>query len=407
MNRILEGVRVADFSQVLAGPTATRLLAEMGADVIKIEAPPSGESSRTLPFIRHGRSGYFIQQNRGKRSLCVSLKTDEGRELVRRVVAASDVVVENFAPGVIERLGFGYDEIRTYHPSVVMCSISAFGRSGPLASKPGYDGVAQAYSGVMHMNGEPDRAPALLLVSPGDVMTGVHAMAGICAALFHRERTGEGQFIELSLLGSYMSMHEINVQAVSGSSGTLDPIRAGSHHYAVCPYGIFTVDDGYVLVAVVTDAQWRQLCMALDRPELGEDSRYASNARRCERQDEVNQLITTWMMGRRREEVVSLLDAQRVPAAPVLSVVEAVEHPHHRAVGAVRRVPDRVWGEIDLPGMPLTFSSAPTPLELEAPFLGEHNASVLTELADCSLEDVRRLRAVGVIHDEGLTEPSP
>lgn len=404
MKHVFDGVRVADFSQVLAGPTATRLLAEMGADVVKIEAPPSGESSRSLPFIKDGRSGYFIQQNRGKRSLCVSLKTDEGRDLVRRVIAACDVVVENFAPGVIERLGFGYDDICEFHPSVIMCSISAFGRSGPLASKPGYDGVAQAYSGVMHMNGDPAQPPALLQVSPGDAMTGVYAMGSISAALYHRERTGEGQFIELSLLDAYMGMHEINIQSVSGSGGTVDPIRSGSHHYAVCPYGIFTASDGYVLVAVVTDAQWRQLCRVIDRPDLGEDPRFATNARRCERQAEVNGIIDAWLHALPRAEAVASLETERVPVAPVLSVTEAVNHPHHRQVGAVRRVPDRVWGEIDLPGMPVRMGRFSGTLDLEAPFLGEHNHEVLTELAGITAAQVDELRRQGVLHDEAVTQ---
>ena len=210
MNGILDGLRVLDFTQVLAGPTLTRLMAEMGAEIIKVEMQPAGDVSRALPRIRDGRSGYHVQQNRGKRSLFVDLKDPRGRDLLLDVVPHVDVLVQNFAAGVIERLGFGWDVVSKLNPTLVMGSLSAFGRTGPLADRPGYDPVAQAYGGVLHMLGHEDRPPVQNGTSPGDVLTGVHGLAGICAALFHRERTGEGQEIEVSLLDAYVTTHEVN-----------------------------------------------------------------------------------------------------------------------------------------------------------------------------------------------------
>jgi CoA:oxalate CoA-transferase len=393
------GIRVVDFTQVLAGPTATRLLAELGADIIKVELAPAGDSSRALPYLRNGRSGYFIQQNRGKRSICIDAKTPGGKEVLRRLVRSADVLVQSFAPGVIERLGLAFDDVVQLKPDLIMCSISAFGRDGPLSSKPGYDGIAQAYSGVMHMNGDPDGPPALLMISPGDAVTGVQAMGMIAAALYHRLRTGEGQHIEVSLLDSYVNLHEINIQAVSGSNRALDPKRAGSHHATVCPYGVFTANDGYLLIAVVTDREWERLCAVMGCSELVADPRFENNDARARHHDDVVSLIETWLGSYSVAEACEALDAARVPAGPILSVQEAMDHPHHRGRGSIRKVTDRVWGEVDLPGLPFRLSRFPGALRLEAPFLGEHNDEVLSELGfdDAEKDD---LRAAGVLRHQ-------
>jgi crotonobetainyl-CoA:carnitine CoA-transferase CaiB-like acyl-CoA transferase len=216
-----------DFSQVLAGPTLTRFMAEMGADVMKVELPPEGDLSRRLPYIRDGRSGYFIQQNRGKKSLCVDVKNPKGRELIERLLPEIDVLVESFTPGAFARLGFDYERVREINPRIIMCSISAFGQEGPLATTPGYDNIGQAYAGVTSMVGNPDGTPDLIGLAIGDVLTGVHAAAAVGAALFHRERTGEGQYLDISLLDSYFHCHEMNIQAWSGSRGAIQPTRSG------------------------------------------------------------------------------------------------------------------------------------------------------------------------------------
>ena len=193
---MLEGYKVLDFTQVLAGPTTTRYMVEMGAEVLKVEIAPNGDISRQVPFLRNDRSGYYVQQNRGKKSLCLDLKHPAGAAIIRELIPKCDVLVENFAPGVIGRLGFDYRVVKTLNPKIIMCSISTFGQHGPLATRPGYDFIGCAYSGVLSMIGEPDRLPVLPQVGVGDISTGVHGLTAILAALLHRERTGEGQFVE-------------------------------------------------------------------------------------------------------------------------------------------------------------------------------------------------------------------
>ncbi|HYR79975.1 MAG TPA: CoA transferase, partial [Candidatus Dormibacteraeota bacterium] len=205
---VLDGYKVLDFSQIVAGPTCTLMLAEMGAEVIKVEMAPAGDPSRGAQVLINGRSGYFVQHNRGKKGICVDLKTPEGLAIIKELIAQTDVMVENFAPGVIGRLGLDYDSVSRLNPKIVMCSISAFGQHGPLANEPGFDYLGAAYAGIVSMGGEPDGAPMVIMTAIGDVSTGAHAMGAICAALLYRERTGRGQHLDLSLLDTYFHYHE-------------------------------------------------------------------------------------------------------------------------------------------------------------------------------------------------------
>lgn len=397
---MLDGISVLDFTQVLAGPAMTRGMAEMGAEVIKVEFP-GGEISRHLPFLRDGQSGYFIQQNRGKRSLCVDPKSSPGRQILRDLAARVDVLVESFTPGVIERLGLGYEAVRALNPKIVMCSISAFGQDGPLSSEPGYDNTVQAYSGVTSMVGDPEGSPALLGVAIGDTLAGANALAAVMAALWHRERTAQGQHVEVTLLDSYFAAHEISVQAVSGSRGKVQPTRTGRHHFAVCPYGLFEVKGEYIFIAAAAEHQWPQVCAAVGRPELASDPRFADHRSRLERLGEVVDLIERWLDGfdTPAQAVARLRDA-RIPVAPVLSVTEAMNHPHIRGRGTVKTVHDRVWGEVELPGFPLRFGAFPEPLVLEAPFLGEHNEEILEGHLGMSPERIKELEGESVLFQD-------
>lgn len=400
VRHIFEGITVLDFSQVLAGPTISRFFVEMGADVIKVELPPGGDSSRQLPF-RHpddGRSAYHVQQNRGKQSLCIDPKDPAGRAALLGLLPGVDVLIESFSPGAIARLGFDWATVSAVNPRLVMVSVSAFGQDGPLATKPGYDNIAQAYSGITSMIGDPGGTPPLVAAAIGDVMTGVHGFGAVAAALYHRERTGRGQFVEVSLLDSYFHCHEINVQAHSASGGTVEPTRSGSHHYAVCPFGIFRVSDGQVVIGVVANDQWPRLCAVMGRPELADDPRLADNAARCEHRDTVLEAVEGWLHGLPDvATAIERLEAGRVPCAPVLTVAQAMRHPHLRERGTVRRVSDRSFGELDLPGFPLRFSEFPGTLDLEAPYLGEHNRAVLRDrlgMDDDAIDSLERDRVL-------------
>ena len=398
MQRIFDGIRVLDFSQVLAGPTATKLLVELGAEVIKIEFAEEGDPSRTLPRLQGNRSGYHVQQNRGKRSLCLDLRDPRATELVLDLVPHADVILQNFALGVMERLGLGYEVISAINPSIVMCNMTAFGRQGPLADKPGYDPIAQSWAGVLHMLGYEDRAPILAGISPGDVLAGVHAFGGVVAALFHRERTGRGQEVSVSLLDAYSTAHEVNWQEWSVSNGESEPVRQGNVHPVVGGVGVFETGDGFVTVAAVNNGQWERLTEVMGQPELRDDPRFISTPNRVANRNEVNAVVADWLkLQPRRDEVVKLLEAHRVPVAPVLTLAEAAQHPYLHEAGAVRWVDDDVLGRVLVPGMPIKFSETPGDAELMTRRLGEDNEYVTCDLAGRSHKQYLQLVSEGVL----------
>ncbi len=394
---ILNGYRVLDMTHVLAGPTATRLMAEMGAEVIKVEFPPLGDVARVLPAQRNGRSAYYVQQNRGKESLCLNAKSEEGKAILRELIKKSDVFIENFAPGVIGRLGFGWDVVHALNPELVMCSISALGQSGELAALPGFDYIAQAYSGITGMIGDPEGAPALPMAGLGDVTTGVHAACAIGFALLHRERGGGGQFLDISLLDAYTHSHELNIQLYSMTQGACNPTRSGHHHFAVCPLGIFKGRDNWICV-ISLQPQWASVCRAISRPELADDPRYATNELRVAIADEVIGIVQAWMDSMPSDQaILAALERERVPCAPILKISEVVNHPHMRNRGTIRAVQDPKLGEVMMPGMPLRFSKFEHNPPLSAASLGENNAEVLSEVLGYSAADIARLETAGVL----------
>ena len=377
--RMLDGYRILDFTQIVAGPTCTLMLAEMGAEVIKVEMPPAGDPSRGAPFLLNGRSGYFVQHNRGKKGICVDLKSPAGLGIIKELICKVDVLVENFAPGVIGRLGLDYRTVKALNPKVVMCSISAFGQNGPLANEPGFDYLGAAYAGIVSMGGEKDGPPFVIMTAIGDVSTGAHAMGAICAALLYRERTGRGQYLDLSLLDTYFHYHEAGVETLSLSNGGINPTRSGLHSWYAVPCGIFKGKDHYMIIIAPLEHQFAGLCRAMGKPEIATDSRFQVHADRLRNLKELVAIVEEWLQSIPNDDVaMAALKEQRVPHAPVLSVAEAIAHPHLRQRGTVRRVHDRILGDFDVPGFALRFSDFPELLELEAPFLGEHNRDILT-----------------------------
>ena len=267
--QILSGIRVLDFTQYLAGPVVTRLMAEMGAEIIKIEHAPSGDPSRGLPFLKDGRSGYFVQQNRGKQSVCLDFSKPETKAILFDLVQKVDVMVENYGPGVMARRGLDYASAVKLNPKLIMASISAFGRVSPLSHRTGYDWIAQAYAGFMHVTGPKDGKPHPVGVGVGDVNAGVHAFSAIGYALFHRERTGRGQYLDISMVDALFHMHEVNVQSISLGNGW-KPGRVGSNHELVAPIGVFKGPVGYIVIMAL-QLQWPNLCNAMQRPDLKHD----------------------------------------------------------------------------------------------------------------------------------------
>ena len=399
---ILDGVTVLDFTQHVAGPSATRLMAEMGAEIIKVEIAPNGDQVRNLGYLKAGRGMYFLQQNRGKQSLCVDVRSDEGRQILLDLLPKVDVLIENFSPGTIGRMGLDWETVHAANPKLIMCSISTFGQTGPLSKLPGYDFIGQAYAGVTSMIGEADGPPYFPMLAIGDTATGVHALAAINGALFHRAMGGEGQHLDITLLDSYFHCHEMNVGIHSASDGEIVPHRSGRHHSAITPAGVFESKDGHMIIIAVLRA-WEDLCNAMEMPELLTDPRFEDYATRVENRFELADIIEAWLKSQPNDQVsLAKLEEHRVPVAPVLSIAEAMKHPHLIERGTVRTVSDRGVGEFQMPGNPIRYSGFPHDMDMKTPFLGEHNLAVLAEKLGMSANDVERLTAEGVLVNEDM-----
>lgn len=395
--RMLEGFRVLDFTHFVAGPTCTRILGEMGADVIKVERSQQGDHVRLLGVVRDGMSSYYFQHNHSKRSLALDFSKPEAKQLILDLIPKVDVVVENFAPGVIAAMGFGYDRLKTINPRIIMVSVSVAGQTGPLSSKPGYDYLGQALAAVTDQIGEADQTPVVTPMAIGDVSTGVSAAMAVGFALLHRERTGEGQHIDASLLDTYFHMHELSVPVVSLRPGRWAPKRTGAMHPTGGPCGVFKAKEGYVFI-VVQQHEIQRLWRAMGKPELGSDPRFLTNRDRIKNGAAMKQIIEDWLAScPDRDSAIAAMDRERVPCAPVYKLAETMAHPHMRERKTVRRVKDATLGELDLPGMPVKFSAWPDRTDLKASRLGADNDAVLREVLGLSSERIAKLYADGVL----------
>ena len=394
---MLTGYRVLDITQFVAGPTCTRILAEMGADVIKVELAPHGDRTRfqgIKPREPKGssQSTYFFQHNHSKRSLALQWKHPRTTEILKALIAKCDVLVENFAPGVMARAGLGYDEVRKVKPRIIMCSISVAGQSGPLSGQPGYDYIAAAYAGVTDQIGEAGGAPAQFTIAIGDVSTGIAAAMAVGFALLHRERTGEGQYIDASILDTYFHMHEVNVPRVAIRGDKFKPTRSGSQHPDGGPTGLYRCGDGSYINITSLPHQWSQIAAALGKPELVDDPRFKDGRARRDNNEAIRVIIEEWLASLpSRDEAVAVLEKHRVPCAPILTLNESTMHPHLRARGTVRSVSDPLLGAFDIPGLPVQFSGWTPPKELSADVLGQHNDEVLREIVGLSQAEIDTL----------------
>lgn len=402
---MLDGVRVLDLTQYLAGPACTRMLAEMGAEVIKVEAAPFGDPSRAFTPRRNRRAGFFVQQHRGKQSLCLDLRSDEGIAIVRALADEVDVVVENFSPGVMDRKGWGHAELASTNPRLIMASVSGFGQTGPLRDKPAFDFVAQAYGGIMHMTGDPDGPPTFVGIGLADTGAGVHAFGAIGMALFQRERTGKGCHIDASMVDSLVHMHETAIYApsITGPFGDDDtdapyvPMRAGRHYQPSAPGAGYRSPEGWIVV-FCTQGQIDGLWRALGRPELGEDERFRTNDGRVAHREQLTDLIESWMASfASDDEIIAALDVERVPCSRVLSPAEFVDQPHLVERGMIREVIDPVAGPVTIPGFPLAFDGDRPAAEGPAPTLGQHNREVLGGLLGYTAAQIDHLEGAGIL----------
>ena len=390
----LAGVRVVDLSRVLAGPYATMTLADLGADILKIEHPAGGDETRTWgPPFAGGESAYFLSVNRGKRSVALDLKDPEGLELALELCARADVVIENFRPGGAARLGLDYEAVRRRRPSVVYCTISGFGAREPH-DRAGYDFTVQAESGLMAITGEPDGEPMKVGVAIVDVLAGLHAATAILAALHRRDLTGEGDFVEVSLLDSAFAAL-VNVGANALLTGE-EPLRYGNAHASIVPYQPFRGTDGWIAVAAANDGLYARLCTAIERPDLAADERYATNEARVLNRETLIAELEAVFAGRSTDDWERLLLAAGVPAGKIRGVGEALRTGQART----RRVDHPTAGTVELVGPPFELESATLGAATPPPLLGQHTAEVLRELG---LDDER----LALLEERGVIARSP
>jgi formyl-CoA transferase len=379
----LGGVRVADFTHMLAGPYCTTLLGDLGADVVKVEAPGRGDGLRHTDRVYPGDDGaYFLGVNRNKRSIELDLKSEEGLALAWQLVERSNIVVENFSPGTLEGLGLGYDQVHDRFPHVVYCSISAFGNRGPLRDKPGVDLVIQALSGVMGLTGEPGGAPVRLAPSLADYGGALYGCIGVLAALHEATATGVGAHVEVSLLDGQISLLSNYWPNYFATGQPDEPV--GSAHPQLVPYQLFPAKDGYLVIACLTNGFWRRLCTALDLTELGDDERFRTNPDRLAHRDEVVMAITRRLAQLRVEDAMTLLDAHGVPNGRINLLGDVAAMEQTTAMESFWEIDHPVAGNIRVAGNPVQFCGAPLSSRRPAPMLGEHTNEVRRELEGLS-----------------------
>ena len=389
----LDGVRVLDLTRALAGPYCTLMLGDMGADVVKVELPGTGDEARGWgpPFIE-GESTYFMSISRNKQSITLNLKNERSREVLRRLVERSDVLVENMRPGAMGRLGFGYEQARAINPRLVYCSISGFGQTGPRAGQPAYDQVLQGMGGGMSLTGQPGGQPTKFGIPIADISAGMFGAYAVASALFAREKSGRGQWIDTSMLGGQVAL--LTFQAGRYFATGNAPGLAGNRHPSIAPYETFSASDGFVNVACGTERMWQAFCRALGLADLLDDPRFTKNSDRVGNREPLAERIEARMQELTVAEVVATLEAVEVPCGPVSTLADVFADPQTQHLELQRPVQHPKAGEISVTGFPWRLSETPAEVRLPPPLLGEHTDSVLRELGYSDAE-------VAALHEEG------
>ena len=397
MAKALAGVKILDLSRILAGPFCTQILGDLGADIIKVEQPGAGDGSRAWgPPFAGGEAAYYLCINRNKRSLTLNLKSEAGREVVRKLVREADVFVENFKYGDMERLGLSYEELRQLNPSLIYCTISGYGSTGPYKERAGFDFVIQAETGIMSINGEAGGDPLRVGIAVIDITTGLYASNAILAALFARERHPEklGQKLEVSLYECALTWLA-NIASSYLISGKV-PTRYGNAHASVVPYQPFETQDISIAVGIGTDGQFAKFCQLAGRPELAQDKRFRENAGRVRNRGELLPIMEKIFLSRPAQEWQELLEVADVPSGPINTLDRVFSDPHTLALEIVKEIEHPTIGRLKLVGSPLHMSETPPSIDMPPPLLGQHTNEILEELG-YSPEEIQALRNSGAI----------
>lgn len=397
MEEILHGIRVLDFSRYRAGPTCGQILADMGADVIRVERPGGEDDRRLEPFVSGEQSSYLMFLCRNKKAITLNLRKQRGKEILKELVKQSDVVIENFGPDVNERLGLDYEALRKIKPDIIAVAVSAYGQYGPYASRVGFDGIAQAMSGLMWITGFPQGFPVKSGVSFIDTATGVYGALGTLLALYHREKTGEGQLVDVSLLDSAVSFMETFI-AEYEVTNEIHPQVGNSHTY-VGPYDTYKAKDGYFSLGVVGNAIWKKFLKVMDKEELASDPRFQTDYDRA--RPENRQFFTDWLnkwaAEKTVDEVVEQFNEANIPCGRVNTIPEVAADPHIRARGMLAEVEHPGAGKVPLIGIPIKLSKTPGKIKTVAPMVGEHNEEVYCGLLGYTYQELAQLKEEGVI----------
>ena len=391
----LKGIRVLDFTRVLAGPSASLALADLGAEVLKVEPPGTGDETRLFPPFRENVSHYFLSVNRGKKSIVVDLKTDAGVALVKDLAAKCDVLIENYRPGVMDRLGLGYETLSAVNPRLIYCAISGFGMTGPLRDRPSFDIVLQALSGALSVNGEAGRGPAKLGIPLGDLIGGINGPIAILGALHERSVTGRGRLIDVSLLDGMIGMLGYLAQLAFFTGE--DPKPQGSEHPNLVPYGAFPARDGSIIIACLMNSFWERICQALGRPEWIDDPQLQTIEKRRDNRARVNEMISEFTRQKTVAELVELFTEYNVPHAPILGIKAALSQPQSVEREMVVETDHAVLGKIPIVNRPFKFPGDPQPVPTAPPVLGQHTDEILASILGLTAEQIAQLRASKVV----------
>ncbi|NPA45488.1 MAG: CoA transferase [Chlorobi bacterium] len=392
----LENVKILDLTRVLAGPFSTMLMQELGAEIIKVEMPGKGDDARYFGPFKNGESAYFLSVNRGKKSISLNLKSEEGKKILLELVKKVDIVTENFRPGTMEKLGLSYEVLKEVNPKIIFASTSGFGQTGPDSKKPAYDMLVQAMSGMMSITGWQDKPPTRVGASIGDLGAGLYTIIGILSALYQRTITGEGQRVDVAMLDCQLSLLE-NAIVRYGITGE-SPKPGGNQHPTITPFQVFKTKDDYMAVSMGNDIMWQNFCKAINRNDLIENPKFETNLKRTENKNELLPILEEIILQKTNDEWAKIFTEAKLPHSPVNNIESIMKHPQVKARNMIVETYGKEIGKIGVAGNPIKMSNIPEESTREkAPDVGEHNFEVYSDMLGLSKEDIQKLKDNGVI----------